>query len=70
IVLKEQQAELLQISDRVNGLDKEIESIKSSVKKSEIIAENIGDVSEKLETTKREISDIWDALDFLSNPLQ
>ena len=70
VFLKEQQAELLQISDRVNGLDKEIESIKSSVKKSEIIAENIGDVSEKLETTKRETSDIWDALDFLSNPLQ
>lgn len=70
IVLKDQQTDLLKISDRVNGLDKEIESIKSSVKKSEIIAENIGDVSEKLDTTKREISDIWDALDFLSNPLQ
>lgn len=70
IVLKDQQADLLKISEKVNGLDKEIESIKSSVKKSEIIAENIGDVSEKLDTTKREISDIWDALNFLSNPLQ
>lgn len=68
IVVKNQQTELLELSSNVTDLEKQIESIKGSVKKSEIIAENIGNVGEELSTLKREVTELWEGLDYLNNP--
>lgn len=69
VVIKDQQSGLLQIQKQVTDLEKQIESMKSTVAKSEIIAKDMGDVGDKLSDLSRNVEELWQGLDYLSNPL-
>ena len=67
----EQQQKLLLIDDSVNDLEKDIEAMKGTVAQAEIITKSVGDVNGKLSSLKREVEDLWSAMDYLnSNPLK
>ena len=67
----EQQQKLLLIDDNVNDLEKDIEAMKGTVAQAEVITKSIGDVNGKLSSLKREVEDLWSAMDYLnSNPLK
>jgi len=71
LVIKEQQASLLLIKAQVTDLEKQIEGMKATVTKSEVIADSLSSFSDKYQVLTREINDIWDGLDELSaNPLR
>ncbi len=44
--------------------------MKGTVAKAEIIIENIGDVDGKIKTLTKEVEDLWQIIDYLSNPLK
>lgn len=69
IVIKDQQTGLLLIQKQVTDLEKQIESMKGTVAKSEVIAKDMGDVGDKLADLSRNVSELWQGLDYLSNPL-
>jgi hypothetical protein len=69
IVIKDQQTGLLLIQKQVTDLEKQIESMKGTVAKSEVIAKDMGDVGEKLANLSRSVEELWQGLDYLSNPL-
>jgi hypothetical protein len=69
IVIKDQQTGLLLIQKQVTDLEKQIESMKGTVAKSEIIAKDMGDVGDKLADLSRNVEELWQGLDYLSNPL-
>ncbi len=67
----EQQQKLLLIDDSVNDLEKDIEAMKGTVAQAEVITKSVGDVNGKLSSLKREVEDLWSAMDYLnSNPLK
>ena len=68
--LLSQQEKLLELNTDVSKLANEIEAMKGTVAKAEIIIENIGDVDGKIKTLTKEVEDIWQGMDYLSNPLK
>ena len=68
--LLSQQEKLLELNTDVSELANDIEAIKGTVAKAEIIIENIGDVDSKITTLTKEVEDLWQGMDYLSNPLK
>ena len=66
----DQQAKLLLIDDNVTSLEKEIEALKATVAKAEIVTEKVTGFEAKTIAIKREVEDLWSAIDYLSNPLK
>ena len=68
--LLSQQEKLLELNTDVSKLANEIEGMKGTVAKAEIIIEDIGDVDGKIKTLTKEVEDLWQGMDYLSNPLK
>lgn len=68
--IAEQQDKLLTIDDKVNELEKDIETMKATVTKAELLTAEAEKLDSKLKTINREIQDLWDGMDYLSNPLK
>ncbi len=68
--IAEQQAKLLWVDDKVNQLEKDIETMKATVTKAELLTAEAEKLDSKLKTINREIQDLWDGMDYLSNPLK
>ena len=66
----DQQAKLLLIDENVNNLEKDIEAMRSTVKQAELISKSLTDVDQRVQSIQREIQDLWDGMDYLSNPLK
>ena len=65
-----QQEKLLELNTDVSKLHNEIEAMKATVAKAEIIINDIGDTEVKFKTLTKEIEDLWQGMDYLSNPLK
>ena len=68
--IMEQQKDLLEIKKQVNELDKGVEGIKATVTEAKLIAESVAGVDDRMKKVEREIDDLWEGLDYVSNPLQ
>jgi len=66
----EQQQKLLLIDESVNELQLQIESMKATVVKAELISQKVTTFESKVNKMTMEIEDLWKGLDYLSNPLQ
>ena len=67
----DQQQTLLLLSEEVNDLEKEIETMKATVTTAQIVTEKVVGFDGKVTAMNREINDLWSAMDFLSeNPLK
>ena len=65
-----QQKNLLELKGDVSELSKDIESIKGTVAKAEVITKDVGDVGESLKELNTEVDNLWKGLEYLSNPLK
>ena len=65
-----QQEKLLAIGDKVNELEKDIEGMKATVAKAEVLASDATKLDTKLKTMNREIQELWDGMAYLANPLK
>lgn len=66
--IADQQGKLLEIKDEVKELKEQIIQMQTTVDKAERATESLGKYDfDKLE---REIQDLWDGMDYLSNPLK
>ena len=66
----DQQEKLLLIDENVNSLEKDIETMKATVAKAELLTNNLTKLDGQLKTITREIEDLWQGMDYLSNPLK
>lgn len=67
--IAEQQEKLLQIKDDVNDMEQKVIEMQTTVQKAEIVTEQVKKFEANVKTVKREIQDLWDGMDYLSNPL-
>lgn len=65
-----QQEKLLELNTDVSKLSNDIEAMKATVAKAEIIINDIGDTEVKFKTLTKEVEDLWQGMDYLSNPLK
>lgn len=65
--IADQQAKLLEIKDEVKELKEQIIKMQTTVDKAERAAANLGKYD--LDKLEREVQDLWDGMDYLSNPL-
>jgi predicted RNase H-like nuclease (RuvC/YqgF family) len=65
-----QQEKLLELKTELSELDKQMESMKATVKQGELIAESMGDIDTRMKKLTKEIEDLWSGMDYLSNPLK
>ena len=65
-----QQEKLLELSQEVADLEKDIESMRSTVKTAELLAEGVQDIENKVKIATKEIEELWDGLDYVANPLR
>jgi len=54
----------------VDSLEKDIETMKATVAKAELMTANLNKLDGQLNTISREIEDLWKGMDYLSNPLK
>ena len=65
-----QQDKLLTIQSQVTDLEKEIETMKAMVTEAKLLAEGVTDIGKSVKVVTTEIEDLWEGLDYLSNPLK
>lgn len=65
-----QQEKLLELKSELSELSEEIVAMKATVKQGELIAESLGDIDTRMKTITKEIEDLWQGMDYLSNPLK
>ena len=70
ITISSQQEKLLEVSTSVSKLEKDIEAMRATVKQAELVSDSIGDVDDRIKIIGKEIDDLWQGLDHLSNPLR
>ena len=68
--IMEQQNKLLDLREKVADLEKEIETMRSTVATAELMTKDLEGLDGKLKTINREIDDLWEGMDYLSNPLK
>jgi len=68
--MAESQKNLLELQTDVSELSKQIEGMKAVVKQAEIVTESMSDIKKEFDVHSREISDLWQGLDHLSDPLR
>ena len=68
--LLSQQEKLFELNTDVSKLSNDIEAMKATVAKAEIIINDIGDTEVKFKTLTKEVEDLWQGMDYLSNPLK
>ena len=66
--IMERQKELLELQERVVDVEKEMTEIRTVVQKAEMMTKDAEEVAKKLSKMEREINDIWEGMDYLSNP--
>ena len=66
-----QQEKLLELNTDVSKLSNDIEAMKATVTKAEIIINDIGDTEVKFKALTKEVEDLWQGMDYLNaSPLQ
>jgi chromosome segregation ATPase len=66
--IMERQKELLALQERLIQVEKDMTEITTVVAKAELMTQNAEQVNKKLQRLEKEINDLWDGMDYLSNP--
>ena len=66
--IMEQQRQLLEIQERIVEVEKQITETKTLVQKAELMMKDADEINGKLDRITREIDDLWEGMDYLSNP--
>lgn len=70
LTIKDQQEELLGIKSEVTALEKDIETMRSTVKQAELITAKTEGIDERIQAIGRDLDQVWEAIDYVSNPLK
>ena len=66
--IMERQKELLALQERLIQVEKDMTEITTVVAKAELITQNALQVKERIQKLEKEINDLWEGMDYLSNP--
>lgn len=67
--IMEAQSKLLELRERVVEAEKQMKDMEITVQKAESIAREAGALKKDMQKVQKEIEDLWNGMDYLSNPL-
>ena len=70
VTIRDQQEKLLAIDSSVDQLEKDISRMMAIVEKAELLTKAMSDLDARMKVSQREIEDLWQGMDFISNPLK
>jgi DNA repair exonuclease SbcCD ATPase subunit len=65
-----QQTKLLLLQEKMTAVEKEMEAMKGIVQRAEVSVKDVEKFEGKVSKMQREIQELWDGMDYLSNPLK
>lgn len=65
-----QQTKLLLLQEKIAAVEKEMEAMKGIVQRAEVSVKGVDQFEVKVSKMTREIQELWDGMDYLSNPLK
>ena len=69
VTISTQQDKLLLINDSVSELKQNVIEMQTTVQKAEMVTKEVEGFQKQVDVVKREVQDLWDGMDYLSNPL-
>lgn len=66
--IMDQQEKLLELKSELSTLSKEIEAMKGTVAAAEVITKDNEDIADRIAILTKEAEDLWEAVQYLSNP--
>lgn len=66
--IMDQQEKLLELKSELSTLSKEIEAMKGTVAAAEVITKDNEDIADRIKILTKEAEDLWEAVQYLSNP--
>ncbi len=69
VTISTQQDKLLLISDSVSELKQNVIEMQTTVQKAEMVTKEVEGFQKQVDVVKRDVQDLWDGMDYLSNPL-
>lgn len=70
VTIRDQQEKLLAIDSSVDQLEKDISRMMAIVEKAELLTKAMSDLDARMKVAQREIEDLWQGMDYISNPLK
>jgi len=68
VVIKDQQGGLLEIKESVKKLEQDIIQMQTTVEKAELATKQVASFPDEMKLIKQSVDELWDGLDYLSNP--
>ncbi len=68
VVIKDNYEKMAEFKDEISALDAKVIQMQTTVEKAELATKQVESIPDEMTILKREISDLWDGLDYLSNP--
>ena len=68
VVIKDQQGGLLEIKENVKKLEQDIIQMQTTVEKAELATKQVASFPDEMKLIKQSVDELWDGLDYLSNP--
>ena len=65
-----QQSKLLLLQEKLVAVEKEMEAMKGVVQRAEVSVKDVEKFESKIGKMTRDIQELWDGMDYLSNPLK
>ena len=68
VVIKDQQGGLLEIKESVKELEQKVIQMQTTVEKAELATKQVASFPDEMKLIKQSVDELWDGLDYLSNP--
>ena len=70
VTIKDNYAKMLEFKEEITELKQKVTQMETVVQKAELVTEEIKEFEDDVKVVKKEIQDLWDGMDYLSNPLK
>ena len=70
VTIKENYDKMLEFKEEIGELKQKVTKMETVVQKAELVTEEIKEFEDDVKVVKKEIQDLWDGMDYLSNPLK
>lgn len=70
VTIKDNYDKMLEFKEDIGELKQKVTKMETVVQKAELVTEEVKEFEDDIKVVKKEIQDLWDGMDYLSNPLK
>ena len=70
VTIKDNYDKMLEFKEDIGELKQKVTKMETVVQKAELVTKEVKEFEDDIKVVKKEIQDLWDGMDYLSNPLK